>query len=459
MKTPDFSKKGTQPKQDTAFGEVISSPGLLVAFAPGRSVSTDRVTIQSTLTIGRDPRCDLSIADSLVSREHSRITTADGELLIEDLNSYNGTFVSGYKVKQRQKVIHGDVIRIGDAILVFQNDVESLAVAPPKTATEFVGRFYTGAICKELGAGATTGQPLLIAGPSGSGKELLVRHLVSIHTSGKKKIPFVSHNMARFTSEAEIVSTLFGVGTGVFSSVEARPGLIEQADGGVLFLDEVHNLPQRVQRSLLKIVEDGEFSRIGESKKRRVEVRFVMASNSADADFGLAHDLLARLYLITVPSLKERVADIPCIFEHLLERALAKHQVDAEGIKQAINADHFEALCLDGFADDNVRGIDQLVNRLVAKVAAGDPPKSTVVQLFSERFAAGPVARRYQASQKSQPPNKSNSNYEANKSLIIEIFRQCEGSITATKKVLDERGVACSRRWLSIFLDRWGVRR
>ena len=125
----------------------------------------------------------------------------------------------------------------------------------------------------------------------------------------------MAHNCARSATEEEAVSTLFGVGKGVFSGVSARPGLLEQAADGILFLDEAHVLSPRVQRSLLRFAEDGVFARIGENIARQLRLLLVLGTNLdvelATAQGFLAFDLVNRLQQVAIPPLGERRADVP----------------------------------------------------------------------------------------------------------------------------------------------------
>jgi len=241
----------------------------------------------------------------------------------------------------------------------------------------------------------------------------------------------------------------------VFSNVDARTGLIEQANGGALFLDEVHNLPERLQRSLLRVIEDGEVARIGENRPRKVEVQFIFASNAPEPFFGLAHDLFARLREVRVPSFSERRADAPVIFDAVLKKTLQYHALKADDVLSLLRGDHYEALCLDGFIIDNVRGLVDLADRLATRIATGTEPKQAVNTVFAERFGNGPVAKRQ--SRTSNMP-ESSSHYEKNKDLIISIYRECGGNIAATERRLLAQGVTCSRGWLAVYAERWGLR-
>ena len=273
---------------------------------------------------------------------------------------------------------------------------------------------------------------------------------------GKKPLSLIAHNAARFTSEEEAASTLFGIGSKVFSNVDPRPGVVEQAHGGALFLDEIHNLPERVQRSLLRVIEDGLLSRIGETEQRNADVRFIFAANAPAPTYALAHDLLARLRVVTVPTLAERVADIPSIFDAVLFRQFDKHQLSPMQIFEKLSGDHYESLCLDGFETDNVRGLVDVADRLATAVVTGIPPQEAIAQVFSERFGGGPLAARQVKDSMAPPPG--NSVYDQNKEIIVEMYNACHGNISLTTEKLRAAGVRCSRRWLAIYADRWGLR-
>jgi two-component system nitrogen regulation response regulator NtrX len=324
---------------------------------------------------------------------------------------------------------------------------------------------------------AESSRHVLLSGPSGSGKELTARGLAALMGLPGPPLPFLAHNAARFSSEEEATSTLFGVAARVFSNVSARPGLIEEAGVGVLFLDEVHNLPDRVQRSLLRVIEDGQTARIGETGLRPTNARFVLASNMPPPDHGLAHDLLARLRVAPVAPLKERIADIPSIFDQLLTQAAKSKSFAPDQVLPLLSADHYEAMCLDRFEAANVRGLTDLVDRLVSRVATGVTPARAVATLFAERFPSNPVIRRRGSTPgvlppdappnidsaageavSEAPPGDGNSHYERHRDAIISAYRECGGNLSAAKRLLLSRGIRCSRRWLRFFVKKWGLR-
>src|SRR6476660_4047813 len=165
---------------------------------------------------------------------------------------------------------------------------------------------------------------VLVTGETGTGKELAAR---AIHAgSARAERLFVALNCAALT-ESLLENELFGHTRGAFTGAAApRSGLIEHASGGTLFLDEIGTMSTALQAKLLRAVESGEVRRIGENESRRVDVRFVTATNvdlkaAVDAG-GFRSDLYYRLnvHRIHMPPLRERVGDVPLLVEHFLER-------------------------------------------------------------------------------------------------------------------------------------------
>lgn len=443
----------TSNTQSRVLAPLKSFPAIAVAFAPRGTPEKDRCVLSVPFEIGRDPACQLPLNDDKASKRHVRISrTAEGYHL-EDLGSTNGTFVNGAPVLAKVALLDRAILRIGRHVLVFHADGSHLIEPPPEDRLGMAGRFHVAEIVTALREAVLSKRHVLISGPSGTGKELAARAVATMMGTAEAPRPLLAHNAARFASSEEASATLFGVAKGVFSNVDSRAGLIEEATGGVLFLDEVHNLPERVQRTLLRVIEDGQCARIGETKTRHVDVRFVLASNAVGPTRGLAHDLYARVRLVELLSLSERVADVPDIFDAVLNMTLERYGIDESTVRPLLGGDHYEALCLDGFETDNVRGLVDLADRLSTRIAAGVDTARAVTEVFGKRFGDGPVARRHGKSK-----DDGSSRYEANKELIIAAYRESNKNLTATERMLKERGLRCSRRWLAVFLERWGVR-
>ncbi len=192
---------------------------------------------------------------------------------------------------------------------------------------------------------------VLITGASGTGKELAAQAIHRLSPRAKKEI--VARNAATFPSgliDAELFGNLQNYPN---AGMPERPGLIGQADGSTLFLDEIGELPSELQAHLLRVLDRGEYQRLGESKRRVADIRLVAATNRAAED--LKEDLGARLGLrLHIAGLDERREDITVLARHILIRTAAR---DAD-----LGARFFEGW--DG-ANGEPRISSELVNALV----------------------------------------------------------------------------------------------
>jgi DNA-binding NtrC family response regulator len=176
---------------------------------------------------------------------------------------------------------------------------------------------------------------VLITGESGTGKELIAQAIH--HNSSRRAGRFVAINCAALP-ESLLESELFGFRRGAFTGAkEDRQGLLEAANGGTVFLDEVGNLPMDVQKTLLRFLQEREFLRIGDATPRKVDVRILSATNSdlkaATRSGSFREDLFYRLNAVNVhlPPLRERVSDIPLLAAHFIRRQNAKFGTAVKG--------------------------------------------------------------------------------------------------------------------------------
>lgn len=180
-----------------------------------------------------------------------------------------------------------------------------------------------------LSRASKTQVTVLLLGETGVGKERFAQALHQMST--RSKAPFVAINCAALPHDL-IESELFGVEKGAFTGAQyARLGKFERADGGTLFLDEIGELPLAAQAKLLRVLQDGEIERLGDDRVRKVDIRLVAATNvdlqAAVNARRFRQDLLYRLnvYPISIPPLRERLADIPLLIGGILERLCARH--------------------------------------------------------------------------------------------------------------------------------------
>jgi transcriptional regulator with PAS, ATPase and Fis domain len=217
--------------------------------------------------------------------------------------------------------------------------------------------------------GTTT---VLVIGETGTGKELVARsvHRLSRRSDG----PYIRVNCGAL-NENLLESELFGHVKGAFTgAVEDKIGRFQAAHGGTIFLDEINSMSFRLQVKLLRVLQEKEFERVGESKTRQVDVRVVAATNAALEDEISAgrfrEDLYYRLNVwpIALPALRDRRDDIPALAQHFLRRYCESNKQDVPELPA-------ELLRLVQAHDwpGNVRELENYIERLVILAGAGQP--------------------------------------------------------------------------------------
>lgn len=234
----------------------------------------------------------------------------------------------------------------------------------------------------QIARAAASDATVLVIGESGTGKELVARALHAL--SKRQRQPFVAVNCAAM-AETLLDSELFGHAKGAFTgAVRARRGLFEEADGGTLFIDEITETSSAFQAKLLRVLQEHEIRRLGESGSIRVDVRIVAATNQelsrAVSEQRFRKDLFYRLNVVplAVPPLRERLEDVPLLARHFLERAGARLGRCFSLSDEAV--EHLKAWNYPG----NVRELENAIERAVAlastdQLGPADFPLTSIV--------------------------------------------------------------------------------
>ena len=272
---------------------------------------------------------------------------------------------------------------------------------------------------------APSDSTVLILGESGTGKELASR---AIHlNSPRKSRPFVALNCAALT-ETLLESELFGHERGAFTSaVSQKKGLLEVAEGGTVFLDEVAELPPTLQAKLLRVLQEREFVRLGGTSSIKLNVRFIAATNKdlqkAVADEKFRLDLFYRLNVvsITMPALREHPEDIPLLADHFVSRYSARSNRKVRGLSPAARA------CLAQYDwPGNIRELENAIERAIViggsdLILPEDLPESLADRALPISECVG---------------NFQDAVRAAKKQLILAALEQSQGNFTQAAKLL-----------------------
>lgn len=269
--------------------------------------------INEFMALGRDDENPLRLQDPFVSARHARIELRAQGYFLRDLRSRNGTFLNGNPIIEAQ-LFCGDRIRIGQTEFLFTSQRES---DPADLHLKSKNPVWSSELSR-LSSIAQSEMPVLLSGPSGSGKEILARALHRY--SDRSKFPFISVNCSAL-SESLVESELFGHVKGSFTGASLnRKGAFESARGGTLFLDEIGDLPLSLQPKLLRALENFEIRPVGSDRTIHADARIIVATHKnlkKQVTDGLFRaDLFYRLHVIQIrsPALTDRMED----FEDLL---------------------------------------------------------------------------------------------------------------------------------------------
>ena len=317
----------------------------------GEDSGEEFVIDKSKVYVGRSKVNDIKLGDQSISSTHFELRAEEDGFLLRDLGSTNGTRVGGCRI--REVWLEPDVtFRAGNT--TFRVLASDEVVEIPLSAEEhFHGVIGRSVAMREVFATLSKVAPseltCLIEGNTGTGKERIAR---AIHdASRRKKKPYVVLDCSSIPRDL-MESYVFGHEKGAFTgAVSQRQGAFEQANGGTLFLDEIGELDINLQPKLLRVLENGEFKRVGGSKTIRTDCRVIAATNRdlrAMVNEGtFREDLYFRLSIVNIqlPPLRDRVEDIPLLVEHFLKEVADKRpdrpklRLEAEALEMLMSHD------------------------------------------------------------------------------------------------------------------------
>jgi len=275
---------------------------------------------------------------------------------------------------------------------------------------------------------------VLIYGESGTGKELIAK---AIHYNGPRKVKhFVAVDCGALP-DTLLESELFGYKRGAFTgAVMDKAGLFEEADKGTLFLDEISNTSLAFQAKLLRVLQEGEFRRVGETHTRTVDVRIICATNTdLESEINnnrFRRDLFYRLNVIpiTIPPLRDRSSDIPLLAQHFVSKFKEKHATPVRGVSTEL-ADYLQQLPWQG----NVRELENLVNRMIAQTQEELLTTKVLPQEYLSISKADSAGRPgFEVSLRK--PQRLNTLMEVEKEHIAYVLKYTEGNKAEAARVL-----------------------
>lgn len=310
-------------------------------------------------------------------------------------------------------------------------DLKKRETAPELTNPKAFERIVTRSprlleILKEAELHASSNVPILITGESGTGKELLSR---AIHTaSPRAKSPFVPVNMASITNTL-FDAEFFGHVRGAFTGAEKdRTGYLEHANQGTLFLDEIGILPIDLQGKLLRVLQEGEYAKIGSGRLKKIDVRFIAATNenlaASLARGTFRKDLYYRIKgaLLHLPPLRERQEDIPLLIDRFLSEfhgTCGEKRIEEKAMASLLKYDY----------PGNIRELRSILQAAV-NLAQGGP---ITLNVLPEAVRSRKLPSGHVPAPESRP---SASLVEMEKAHILKIYAETGENKSRTARVL-----------------------
>jgi two-component system response regulator AtoC len=410
------------------------------------------------LTIGRGDEATIVVDDPRVSRVHLEIRVDHDVVVARDLGSRNGTRLAGRPLAAHEPATlrPGDALELGSLLVVLQ----STAPTEPRPTSGHVAKDMSHVVLVDpvIKTLATTVErvaagtiSVLLLGETGVGKEIFAE---MVHRASPRAAKPLLRLHCAALAENLLEAELFGYEKGAFTgAVQTKPGLLESADGGTVFLDEVGELPAAVQVKLLRVLEERRVTRVGGLHPRDIDIRVVAATHRdlrAEIAAGrFRQDLFFRLdgIALTIPPLRERPSELEPLARHFL----------AEGARRAGRA-HPPALTPGALArlrahawPGNLRELRNIMERAV--LLAGDGPiEQAHIQGLEQPTSPSPAPAA-----KPEPDRAAGLRDELarlERQRIVDALERCGGNQTRAAELL-----GMPRRTFVHRLDEYGITR
>ncbi len=370
-------------------GHVVSQSVRCIRLRVRHDGNEDVVELRTPrIRVGSRPGLELTLNDDAVSRTHFELLATERGFRLRDLGSRNGTTVDGYRTRDIE-LKRGSVIRVGRTELVFEPTEKEAPVAlyeSDRFGESVGGSARMREIFALVDKAAPTSVTVLLQGESGTGKEAMAR---SIHqASPRRDRPFVVVDCSALPASL-LESELFGHEKGAFTGASTRRlGLMEEAQGGTLFFDEIGELPVDMQPKLLRALESRSVRRVGGRETINLDVRVIAATNrdlAVEVNRGsFREDLYYRIAVleVTLPPLRERPEDVQLLVAHFVRDALRDDPGQAERLLASITRENWEKLRSRPWPG-NVRELRNVIE--VSLALKGDDPH---LQLHGQSVSA-----------------------------------------------------------------------
>lgn len=433
-----------QIDREASFGERV----LLVI--DGAALQVVPLPKSGTLSIGRSSKCRVVIDSGSVSRHHANLVIGDG-FEIEDTGSSNGTMVDGARLPPRRptRIALGTPFLVGTVTLMIQTRASSRREPLPQASK-------LAALEQSAARIAVGTLPMLVVGETGAGKEWFAERLHQM--SPRRAASFVRVNCSAISEEL-LETEMLG------HDASGKPGMLEAASGGTVFLSDIEQLPGRLQHKLLRAIEDGAVYRTGGTRPRAIDVRIISSTSvdlAGEVDASrFRRDLYFRLAgaTFTIPPLRERTDEVLPLAEQFLASAagsLGRSFQLSEDASSWLLGHHWPG---------NIRELRNACERavLLATGATIELHHLTITSDEVARRAAGQRGRLATVppplgvsapSAADMPTQVRTTVAELEKQRILEALERCAGNQTRAAELL-----GISRRTLINRLDEYGIPR